>query len=67
MTNVEQATKALNRILDSGTGRSVVDLEWIDQIRVSPPKAIVRLNSPSFANSQRDRIAQETRKHCLGG
>ncbi len=59
MTNVEEATKALSRILDSGSGKSVIDLGWIDQIRVSPPKAVVRLNLPSFANSQRDRIATE--------
>ncbi len=61
MTTAEQAITALNAIQDSGSNRSVVELGWLDQIRVNPPKAIVRLNLPDFAQSQRDRIAKETR------
>ncbi len=62
MITVEEATIALDRIKDSGSGRSVVELGWLDQVRVDPPKALVRMNLPNFANSQRDRIVQETRQ-----
>ena len=61
MTTAEQARIALNRIKDSGSGRSVVELGWIGEIRVESPRAIVRLNLPGFAQSQRERLAQETR------
>ena len=56
----EQARIAREKIQDSGSGRSVVELGWVDQIRVNPPKAIVRFSLPGFAQSQRDRLAQET-------
>ncbi len=61
MATAEQARIALQKVKDSGSGRSVVELGWLDQIRVNPPKAIVRLNLPGFAQSQRDRLAQEIR------
>ncbi len=65
MTTAEKARLALDQIKDSGTGRSVVELGWLDQLRVNPPKAVIRLQLPNFANSQRDRIAQETRSFLL--
>ena len=65
MTTAEQAQNALNRVKDSGSGRSVVELGWLDQIRVSPPKAIVRLNLPAFAQNQRDRLAELIRRSLL--
>ena len=65
MTTAEQARIALNRVTDSGSGRSVIELGWLDQIRVNPPKAIVRLSLPGFAQSQRERLAQETRAFLL--
>ncbi len=61
MTSAEQAQIVLDQLKDSGSGRSVVELGWLDQIRVDPPKAIVRLNLPDFALSQRDRLVQEIR------
>ena len=64
MATAEQAITALTSILDAGTGRSAVDLGWIDQIRVAPPRAVIRLNLPNFAQGQRERIAQESRA-CL--
>ncbi len=64
MTTVEQASKALNRVKDSGSGRSVVELGWLDKIRVEPPKALVLLSLPGFAQSQRDRLAELIRE-CL--
>ncbi len=65
MTTAEQARIALNRVKDSGSGRSVIELGWLDQIRVNPPKVIVRLNLPGFAQSQRERLVQETRGFLL--
>ena len=61
MTTAEKARIVLKRIKDSGSGRSVIDLGWLDQIRVNAPKAIVRLNLPGFAQQQRDRLVDEIR------
>ncbi|WP_320676055.1 Mrp/NBP35 family ATP-binding protein [Prochlorococcus sp. MIT 1300] len=61
MTLADQAKVGLDRIKDSGSGRSVLELGWVDQIRVDPPRAIVRLTLPNFALSQRDRLAREVR------
>ena len=59
MKLAEEARIALDSVKASGSDRSVVELGWIDQIRVDPPKSIVRLSLPSFAQSQRDRLAKE--------
>tara|TARA_Y100001968_G_C19333586_1_gene705586 strand:+ start:145 stop:1221 length:1077 start_codon:yes stop_codon:yes gene_type:complete len=61
MTNSDQVLKSLEAIKDEGSGRSLVDLEWIGLVRVNPPRAIVRLTMPDFAQSQRERFAQEIR------
>ncbi len=60
MTTAQQARAALDRIKDS-EGRSVIELGWIDQVRVIPPKAIFRLNLPGFAQGQRDRLVNDAR------
>lgn len=65
MASAEQARIALDAVKDSGSGRSAVELGWIDQIRISPPKAVVRLTLPSFAQKQRDRLAAETRQQLI--
>ncbi len=65
MTTAEQAKIALSEMKDSGSGRSLIELGWLDQIRINPPKAILRLNLPSFAHSQRDRLAQQARTFLL--
>ncbi|MFM1901067.1 sodium:proton antiporter [Synechococcus sp. BS56D] len=65
MATAEQATTALTAIVDSGSGRSALELGWIDRIRVSPPRAVIRLNLPGFAQSQRERIVQESRTRLL--
>ncbi|WP_320666839.1 Mrp/NBP35 family ATP-binding protein [Prochlorococcus sp. MIT 1307] len=65
MTTAEQARIALNNVKDSGSGRSVVELGWLDKIRVDPPKAIVRLRLPGFAQSQRESLAELIRAHLL--
>ena len=65
MATAEQATTALAKIVDAGSGRAALDLGWIDRIRVSPPRAVFRLNLPGFAQSQRERIVQESREQLL--
>ena len=66
MTTAEQAKKMLGRVKDAGSGRSVLELGWLDQIRMNPPRAILKLDLPDFAQNQLDRIAQET-KNLLKG
>ncbi len=65
MTTAEQARVALAKVKDSGSGRSLIELGWLDQIRVTPQKTIVRLNLPSFAQSQRGLLAQQIRAFLL--
>ncbi len=61
MTTPDQVKIVLNRVKDSGSGRSVVELGWVDQIRVIDPKIIFRLTLPDYAQAQRDRLAKEAR------
>ncbi len=61
MSFVEQVRTILEQVKDVGSGRSVIELGWIEQIRVDPPKVVLRLNLPRFAVNQRDRIAKEIR------
>ena len=65
MTTIEDANNALSKILDAGSKRNVIELGWINNVRVSIPRVIVTLSLPSFANSQRDKIVQEVRKNLL--
>ncbi|QEY32148.1 MRP family ATP-binding protein [Synechococcus sp. RSCCF101] len=58
---VQRAQNALQAITDAGSGRSAVELGWLQQLRVTPPRAVVRLSLPGYAASQRDRLAGETR------
>ena len=59
MTNTDQVLSVLESVKDSDSGRSVLELGWLGQIRVVPPRIIVRLSLPDFANDQRDRLARE--------
>ena len=65
MTTIEDANFALQKILDSGSKKNVIELAWIKNVRVTIPRVIVTLSLPSFANSQRDRIVQEVRNVLL--
>ena len=56
MISAEQAIGALQQVLDAGSGKPVVELGWIDQVRVAEARAVFRLNLPGFAQGQRDRI-----------
>lgn len=62
MATAEQARIVLDAVKDSGSGRSAVELGWIDQIRLNPPRALVRLTLPGYAQSQRDRLVKETKE-----
>ena len=61
MTTIEDANFALQKVLDAGSQKNVIELAWIKNVRVTIPRVIVTLSLPSFANSQRDRIVQEVR------
>ena len=65
MTTIEDATFALQKVLDAGSQKNVIELAWIRNVRVTIPRVIVTLSLPSFANSQRDRIVNEVRKVLL--
>jgi len=65
MTTIEDANFALQKVLDAGSKRNVVELAWIKNVRVTIPRVIVTLSLPSFANSQRDRIVKEVRQTLL--
>ena len=65
MTTIEDANFALQRVLDAGSKKNVIELAWIKNVRVTIPRVIVTLSLPSFANSQRDRIVKEVREILL--
>jgi len=65
MTTIEDANFALQKVLDAGSKKNVIELAWIKNVRVTIPRVIVTLSLPSFANSQRDKIVQEVRKVLL--
>ena len=59
MLTDDEAKKVLASIKDVGTNQSILELGWLEQIKVEASKVIVRLNLPGYAQSQRDRIANE--------
>ena len=65
MASVEQAQAALNAVQDAGSGRSLIELGWIQQPRLVEDRAVFRLALPGFAQSQRDRIATEAKAALL--
>ena len=65
MATLEQATTALGTLRDAGSGRSLLELGWIEQPRLQGQRLIFRLSLPSFAQSQQGRIASEAREAVL--
>tara|TARA_B100000131_G_scaffold320843_1_gene369996 strand:+ start:276 stop:1355 length:1080 start_codon:yes stop_codon:yes gene_type:complete len=61
MITIELINQALSSVKDSGSGKSLLELGWLGKIQLNPPKVIVRLNLPNFAQNQRDRLANEIR------
>lgn len=60
-----RALAALEPLKDAGTGRSLLDLQWIQQVRVQNNRVVFRLALPGYANAQRDRIAADARGALL--
>ena len=60
-----QAIEALKPLRDAGTDRSLLELGWINSVRVQGTRAIFRLALPNFAGGQRDRIVAEARGSLL--
>lgn len=65
MATVEEALKALEPLRDAGSGKGLLELEWIQQLRLEANRAVFRLALPGFANGQRERIANEARSALL--
>jgi ATP-binding protein involved in chromosome partitioning len=65
MATLEQATTALGALRDAGSGRSLLELGWIEQPRLQGDRLVFRLSLPSFAQSQQGRIATEAREAVL--
>ena len=64
MVSTDEALKALESIQDAGSGRSLLDLGWINQLRLQQGRAVFQLALPAFAQGQRERIVREARS-CL--
>jgi ATP-binding protein involved in chromosome partitioning len=65
MSTADQALAALASIRDAGSGRDLIELQWIRDVRLQGRRVVFRLNLPGFAASQRDRIAAEARQQLL--
>jgi ATP-binding protein involved in chromosome partitioning len=63
--DVDSLTAALSPLRDAGSGRSLLELGWIRQLRRQDSRAVFELGLPGFAASQRDRIAAEARQALL--
>ena len=61
MASQQDALSQLAELTDAGSGRSLVELGWIQQLRLEGSRAVFRLALPGFAQSQRDSIAAEAR------
>ncbi len=61
----DQVLDALRPLSDAGSGRSLLELGWIEAPRLQGDRAVFRLALPGFAQSQRDRIAAEARSALL--
>ena len=66
MISAERAIQALQQVTDAGSGKPVMDLGWIEQVRVADARAVFRLCLPGVAQGQRDRIVQEARELLTG-
>jgi ATP-binding protein involved in chromosome partitioning len=65
MASLEQAIEALGCLRDAGSGRSLMELGWIEQPRLQGDRLVFRLSLPAFAQSQQGRIATEAREAVL--
>ena len=66
MASQQDALSQLAELTDAGSGRSLVELGWIQQFRVEGNRAVFRLALPGFAQGQRDTIASQARSRLEG-
>ena len=62
MKTNEKVLKAFDAVKDVDTERSISELGWLKIVSVTPPKIVVRLTLPDFAQAQRGRIANDIRE-----
>jgi ATP-binding protein involved in chromosome partitioning len=65
MPSADPLLQALLPLRDAGSGRSLIELGWITDLRHQGRRAVFRLALPGFATSQRERIATEARGALL--
>ncbi len=65
MAVLEQANAALGNLRDAGSGRSLLELGWVEQARLQGDRLVFRLSLPAFAQGQQARIAGEARELLL--
>jgi ATP-binding protein involved in chromosome partitioning len=65
MATAAQAHTALQALIDAGSGRSLLELGWIQDVRLHEGRAVIRLALPGFASSQREKIALDARSAVM--
>ncbi len=65
MASADILLEALQPLRDAGSGRGLLELGWISDLRQQGSRAVFRLALPGFASSQRERIAAEARSALL--
>lgn len=65
MVTAEAARQALADLRDAGSGRSLLELGWLANLRLQGDRALVDLALPGFAASQRDAIVASVRERLL--
>ncbi|MEB3235452.1 MAG: Mrp/NBP35 family ATP-binding protein [Cyanobacteriota bacterium] len=65
MTSAAAITTALEGLRDAGSGRTLLELGWIQEPRLQNNRVVFRLALPGFAHSQQARIASEARDALL--
>jgi ATP-binding protein involved in chromosome partitioning len=66
MVTAEAARQALADLRDAGSGRSLLELGWLANLRLQGDRALIDLALPGFAASQRDAIVAGVRERLLG-
>ena len=62
MKTNDKVLKAFDSVKDVGSKRSISELGWLKVVSLEPPKIVVRLTLPDFAQAQRSRIANDIRE-----
>ena len=65
MTTIEDANFALQKVRDAGSQKSVIELAWIKNVRVTIPRVIVTLSLPSIFSSPEQILSCRVNKRFL--